>query len=285
MRLSFLRIKNFKSFKDEKIQFNSLHALVGGNNSGKSGVLKALDFLLNPSKKTVDEESWYHRLTDEPIWIEAVFEDLTAIEAESLKGYLREDGCFHMARSATAADEQLDDEFDFSISQHYQKSSPVYEWLDSSKVNAKAIKGWIDKGILDEEVNGKKLRDYLPGTKVGEWKGAVNDFCSEALLEEDYQQVWHDNPAGYQSVLKSILPSYIYVPAVRDVKDEAKYSASSPFGKLLKKILESVSGDRKAEVEQQLESVAESFNRNENGIRIRQIEELVSRLGNSFIYH
>ena len=77
MQLSYLRIKNFKSFKDECINVGSHHALVGANNSGKSGVLKALDFLLNPSKKNIDEESWYHCLTDEPIWIEAIFTELS----------------------------------------------------------------------------------------------------------------------------------------------------------------------------------------------------------------
>ena len=51
MQLSYLRIKNFKSFKDECINVGSHHALVGANNSGKSGVLKALDFCLIHQRK------------------------------------------------------------------------------------------------------------------------------------------------------------------------------------------------------------------------------------------
>jgi putative ATP-dependent endonuclease of OLD family len=278
MQLSYLRIKNFKSFKDECINVGSHHALVGANNSGKSGVLKALDFLLNPSKKNIDEESWYHCLTDEPIWIEAIFTELSGSESESLKGYLRDDGSFHIARSATAHEEQIDGEFDFDISQHFQKSSPKFPWLNPSSVSAKAIKEWDEAGVADTEINGKKFRDYLPSRKVGDWKQAIEEFCSDALLESDYIECWHENPAGYSSVLKSILPAYIYVPAVRDVKDEAKYTASSPFGKLLKKILENVAEERKAEVEVQLKSVAESFNRNDNGIRIQQIDDLESSI-------
>lgn len=274
MKLSYLRIKNFKSFRDEYINVSSHHALVGANNSGKSGVLKALDFLLNPSKKNIDEESWYRCVTDEPIWIEAIFNDLSEAESESLKGYLRNDGCFHVARSATALEELNEGEFDFSISQHFQKSSPKYDWLNPSNVSAKSIKEWSDSGIPDKEINGRRFLDYLPGKKVSDWKEAIHDFCSDALVEGDYAEVWHDNPAGYQSVLKSILPSYIYVPAVRDVKDEAKYTASSPFGKLLKKILENVADDRKVAVEDQLRNVAESFNKNDNGTRIQQIEDL-----------
>lgn len=274
MQLSYLRIKNFKSFKDERISVGSHHALVGGNNSGKSGVLKALDFLLNPSKKNIDEESWYHCNTEEPIWIEAIFTCLTESESESLRGYLRNDGAFHIARSATAHEDQIDGEFDFDISQHFQKSSPKYPWLNQSNVNTKAIKEWEEAGVPNHEINGKKLRDYLPGKKVGDWKEAIQEFCADALLASDYEEFWHDNPAGYSSVLKSLLPVYIYVPAVRDVKDEAKYTASSPFGKLLKKILENVADGRKSEVENKLSDVAESFNRNEKGTRIEQIEDL-----------
>lgn len=274
MQLSYLRIKNFKSFKDECINVGSHHALVGGNNSGKSGVLKALDFLLNPSKKNIDEESWYHRNTDEPIWIEAVFRDLSESESNSLRGYLRDDGAFHMARSATAHEDQIEGEFDFDISQHFQKSSPRYPWLNASNVSTKAIKDWVEEGVPDIDINGRKFRDYLPGKKVGDWKEAIEEFCEEALRPVDYEQIWNDNPAGYSSVLKSILPVYIYVPAVRDVKDEAKYTASSPFGKLLKKILDSVAEDRKSEVENQLNTVAQSFNRNELGTRIKQIQDL-----------
>ena len=36
MKLKWVNIKNYRSCKDVKIEFESMHALVGANNAGKS---------------------------------------------------------------------------------------------------------------------------------------------------------------------------------------------------------------------------------------------------------
>jgi len=43
MKLSKLRIENFRSFKDETIYFDDYTCLVGANGAGKSAVLTALN--------------------------------------------------------------------------------------------------------------------------------------------------------------------------------------------------------------------------------------------------
>ena len=58
MKLKTLRIRNFRCYKSIEIQVDSMHALVGSNNAGKSTVLHALDFLFNPSTKKINEESF-----------------------------------------------------------------------------------------------------------------------------------------------------------------------------------------------------------------------------------
>ena len=58
MNLRWVHIKNFRSCKNVKIQFDSMHALVGANNAGKSNILRALDFFFNPSVSKVDEETF-----------------------------------------------------------------------------------------------------------------------------------------------------------------------------------------------------------------------------------
>lgn len=55
MKLTCLHIKNFRSCRDVSLEIGHMHALVGANNSGKSAVLRALDFLFNTERKVVEQ--------------------------------------------------------------------------------------------------------------------------------------------------------------------------------------------------------------------------------------
>ena len=60
MNLRWIHIKNFRSCKDVKVEINSMQALVGANNAGKSTILRALDFLFNPSVSKTNEETFWN---------------------------------------------------------------------------------------------------------------------------------------------------------------------------------------------------------------------------------
>jgi predicted ATP-dependent endonuclease of OLD family len=94
MKLTQVRIQNFRSLREVTLQIGDMHALVGANNAGKSAVLRALDFLFNPSTKSLNEESFWNKDTTLEIRVEAVFTDLTEKEKEALAGYLKADGTF-----------------------------------------------------------------------------------------------------------------------------------------------------------------------------------------------
>ena len=112
MKLTHLRIQNFRSCREVPLDIGSMHALVGGNNAGKSSVLRALDFLFNPSTKSLGEESFWNKDTTLEIRVEAVFTQLTEKEKEALKGCLKADGSFEMARSAKVGAKGSDSEID-----------------------------------------------------------------------------------------------------------------------------------------------------------------------------
>jgi predicted ATP-dependent endonuclease of OLD family len=69
MKLSKLRIENFRSFKDETIYFDDYTCLVGANGTGKSAVLTALNvfFRNNASTATnvltLSKEDFHHKST------------------------------------------------------------------------------------------------------------------------------------------------------------------------------------------------------------------------------
>ncbi len=100
MRLTHFHIQNFRSCRDVILKVGGIHALVGANNSGKSSVLRALDFLFNPSTKNLNEESFWNNDTRLEIRVEAIFSNFTEKEKDALGPYLPVDGPFHMGRLA-----------------------------------------------------------------------------------------------------------------------------------------------------------------------------------------
>ena len=285
MKLIQLRIKNYRSCKDVMIKVDSMHALVGANNAGKSTILRALDFLFNPTVSKVDEESFWNHNVSEPIWIEAIFGDLNDTEKEKLQGYLRPEGVFHMARSARITDEEGGGDEDGGgerrtvISQHFCLPVPKYLWLRDSEINGTNInQWWLDRDSL--VFKGVRFDEFAGGTKpnVGKWKELAKAFIGEHLSADDYEDCWADNPRGYAGVLKGTLPLYILVPAVRDVTEEAKVTRSNPLGRILYAIIEKVTHTQRESLNRSLVDMRRLLNREGGTERMASIADTESRL-------
>lgn len=287
MKLKWVRIKNYRSCEDVRVDFGPLHALVGANGSGKSSILRALDFLFNPAKGKIDEEAFWNGETDQTIWVEAVFDALTPAELanEQLKPYLKPDGTFHIARSAKVVAESPDADEDsadekITISQHYCKPTPSQTWLKQSEINGKNItEWWMARDEL--VVNGTSFADFIGGDakpQVVTWKEKARAFVGKHLSDKDLSDSWHDNPQGYAGVLKGTLPHYVFVPAVRDVKDEAKVTKTTPFGRILYEILDSVTENQRKELEGSLKKLQERLNREGGAERLKSIADTEGRL-------
>lgn len=287
MKLTRLRILNFRSCRDVTLEIGGMHALVGANNSGKSTVLRALDFLFNPSTKTLNEESFWNKGTNLEIRVEAIFSDLREKEKEALGAYLKPDGTFHMARSARigAKGGELESESEqgedkLGIGQHYKKPVPEAEWLQESCVNGNTIKEWW-KNKDQMVAGGVSFADFLGGSKsptVGDWKDKAKQFVTENADKVPMTDAWIDNPKGYANVLKGTLPFFVLVPAVRDVTEESKGTKSSPFGKLLFTILDTITQEKKAKIEGILGEIAKQMNRTGGEERVPLIAETEKQL-------
>ena len=293
MRLTHLCIKNFRPCREVCLEIESMHALVGANNAGKSSVLRALDFLFNPITKSLSEESFWNKDTNLEIRVEAAFSDLTASEKESLKAYLSAHETFHMASSARMSSKSSESESDaeaeekITIGQHYKQAVPEVEWLQESNISGANIKEWW-KNKDELSVNGVSFADFIGGPKapsVADWKEKANKFVAANSDKIPTKDAWIDNPKGYANVLKGTLPFFILVPAVRDVTEESKGAKSSPFGKLLFAILDTVATDEKAKVERSLTKIAKHMNRAGGDERVPLIadtEKQLKRLLNDF---
>ncbi len=286
MKLQNVRIKNYRSCRDVEIEFGSMHALVGANNAGKSSLLRSLDFLFNPTITKIDNETFWNGDTGLQIWVEAVFCSLTDEEKENekLKPYLKPDGSFHIARSAIwkveeSEEDSISEDGKPVISQHYCIPTPIYKWLQDSKINGKNIdEWWKNKDTL--KVGEVNFLDYLGTTKpkVVTWKEKAKEFVEKHLSESDFADTWNDNPQGYAGVLKGTLPHFIFVPAVRDLTDEAKVTKTNPFGRLLYAVLESVTSQQKTDLEKTLETLTKRLNRIGGTERLESIVQTENKL-------
>ena len=288
MKLTHLRIHNFRSCRDVSLELGWMHVLVGANNAGKSAVLRALDFLFNPSTKSLNEESFWSKDTSLEIRVEAVFSDLTAKEKEALGPYLKADGTFHMARSARMGAKNGESESDseqgedkIGIGQHYKKPVPEPEWLQDSSINGKNIaEWWKTKDQL--VIGGVSFADSWAGTTkkpgVEEWKEKAKEFMTTHADKIPMKDSWIDNPKGYANVLKGTLPFFVLVPAVRDVTEESKGTKSSPFGKLLFAILDTVTQEKRAKIEGILAEISKQMNRAGGDERVPLIADTEKQL-------
>ncbi len=287
MKLKWVHIKNYRSCKDVPIEIGQMHALVGANNAGKSSIIRALDLLFNPTITKVDKETFWDGDIELTIWIEALFDELSDDEKdnEKLRPYLRPDGTFHIARSAEWKIEETEeeggppDEGKPVISQHFCKPVPKYDWLQESNINGKNIdEWWQDKDNL--RVGDANFLDYVGAAKpkVGAWKEKAKEFIDNHLTKDDFIDAWNDNPQGYSGVLKGTLPHFIFVPAVRDVTDEAKVTKTNPFGKLLYAVLESVTAQQRVELETTLEGLQKKLNRIGGDERLESIVKTEKKL-------
>jgi putative ATP-dependent endonuclease of OLD family len=286
MKLRTLRIRNFRCYGSINIEVDSMHALVGSNNAGKSTILRALDFLFNPSTRKVNEESFYQKDTSNRIEVEALFADLQEDEREILKPYLRPDGTFHVMRTATLTDDKAGDEdgedggeSKVKIQAHYCSPQPKIDWLNPAKISTKAIDAWwAEKGALVH--NGESFAALL-GTKKptkGDWLAKAEEFAKAQLKPEDLEDTWIANPQGYPGVLKATLPHYELIPAVREATDESKVTKTNPFGRLIYEIMRTLDAEVRGELEAALRATTVRLNRDGKEKRAPRVAEIESTI-------
>lgn len=88
MRIKTVVIQNFRSLKDVEIEFDSITTFIGPNGTGKSTVLRALDWFFNGSKAgDLSDEDCSYGVTGEPIEVRVTFEGLSEADREALGKY------------------------------------------------------------------------------------------------------------------------------------------------------------------------------------------------------
>jgi putative ATP-dependent endonuclease of OLD family len=86
MRLSRVRVRNFRCIEDLTVDFDAITALIGPNDAGKSSVLRALDWCLNGAAGDLaeDDVSAYASPESRAIEVEVTFTEMTDADRETI---------------------------------------------------------------------------------------------------------------------------------------------------------------------------------------------------------
>lgn len=87
MKIQSVRIQNFRALKDITIPFDSITTFIGPNGTGKSTVLRALDWFFNGKPSSLTEKDCSFEVAGEEIEVQVTFAQLTEKDREALGKY------------------------------------------------------------------------------------------------------------------------------------------------------------------------------------------------------
>lgn len=254
-------------------------ALVGQNNSGKSNVLKALELFFKVSKSMVTKDLFYMRDESLKIVITLFFNDLTPWEKNQFSPWMCDEKLIVSREITLSEDSPTIDTYAF-------KNLPEPEWLQEEQINGTKINEWWqnkDSLVIDDLDFTDELGSSKPS--VGNWKSIAAEFLEKHSDKIPFKINKIKNPRGYDGVLKGALPEFIYIPAVRDVTDEAKVGKTNPFGQLINSIFDKISDDSKEDISTQLKSVEIQLNSSSDDSldEIKEIEGELNTIMSDFM--
>ena len=237
MRLSSLRVQNFRAFKDESLELDSYTCLVGQNGAGKSTWLAALNIFFRDASApiTVDdlcEEDFHHRKTSVPIIITLTFKDLSDAAKSDFRHYFRQDQLIVKTVCSWIESERRVDVVQQGVRLVMKDFEPYFAKVsDHEKVGE----------LRSAYAEARTKYPTLPDVKVKkDMEMALRNF------EEEHPDLCERSDSSDQfygvSRGKNLLEKYltwVYVPAVKDAMSEQEEARSSVLGKLLARTIRS----------------------------------------------
>lgn len=224
MKISRIKIHNYRSIKDVEIDCRAMIVLLGQNNHGKSNILRAVEFALTSSSKPEPDDFYAFRQAEDPtLWVELTFTKLTEQEETTFKKYIRSDSTFCYRKTAT-----LDENSKVEIKYNGYLEEPQEEWLKSSNASNYTSR---------DSVNATPLSGFVPAAgriTKGMIEAAQLQYIEGHRDELNFSETLEDGPMlGQKNVAAGVLPDFFLIPAVRDLSEESKVKSTAIFGKLL----------------------------------------------------
>jgi putative ATP-dependent endonuclease of the OLD family len=220
-------IKNFRSIKDLKIDFNIQTAILGGNGSGKSTVLKAIDRFYS-SSSTVELNDFFGRDVQEPIEIILTFKDFTSDESTLFASRIH-NGEMTVARVFESSGDKGNGRY-YGLAPAHAEFSGIREASGATarrQAYAAVCKLGGQYATLSPVTKADDIDENLAG-----WEAAHLDQCTLALDDGQF--------FGFSNVARGQLQkatSFVFIPAVRDASVDAMDSRGAVIAKLMEMVV------------------------------------------------
>lgn len=241
MLISTIRIQNFRSIRDESFDCRDLTVLVGPNGSGKSTVLGAIDLFYKDSVH-VTKDDFFNRNIDTDIIISITFRDLIDPAKNLFHRYIAPDDSLTIEK-VISWDEGSRNNCKFSFHGAIPRNA------DFSAIIAnfnQGDRGATSRELLKKLIESGKYEDLpgwttISGTRdaLSEWEANHPDQCE---LSRDDGQFF-----GFREVAQGYLGQFtkcLYIPAVRDAKQDAEEGKDSIFSELLDLVVRNTLANR-----------------------------------------
>lgn len=236
MRIHSVRIKNYRGFLDDTILLNGYTSLIGPNGAGKSTVLAALNIFFQEQNNATDvavltEEDFHNGDTKNPVEITVTFNDLSSLAKSELKHYVRHD---ELKISAVAVYDPALGKApvqQFGIRQVYKKFTQFFD-DDKSKASAEELKARffeITKDVKDFPSIGSKPAKQVMIDALRAYEEKHPELCDPVPSSD----LFYGATKGKGRIESFI--QWIYIPAVKEVSDEAEETGNTALGKLLQR--------------------------------------------------
>lgn len=232
MRLSELRIQNFRAIKDETINFNDYTCFVGPNGSGKSTIFTALSVLFRYptdggiSSTALDREDFHGKDISTPVIITCTFRDLPETAQRDFANYFRNDRLIISARAEWNAGSANAPVKQFGLRMVCPDFAPFFKAeADGAKVDEL-------RGIYSTL---KASHDVPPVTTKAAMLESLRNY-EEAHPELLQPLESADEFYGFSG--KGLLRKYVewvFVPAVKDVSTEGVERKATALALLLER--------------------------------------------------
>jgi energy-coupling factor transporter ATP-binding protein EcfA2 len=242
MKLSKIHIKNYKALRDVEIPLSNFVCLTGENNAGKSSVLQALSLFISPLR--LDSHHFFDATED--ITITVSFShissgDLARFPSENRQriAELVENGKLELTRRfPPKGDPQIGY---FTL----LPKDPVYD-LDALGESLRGKRAAEISKTLSSLFPDRTIPTSITTQKAA--KALVEQWGSE-LPQSEKEVRFKASPTGAGFSVDPLFPDDIYIPAVKDLKDDASSKQGSHFGKILTILMGKIESKLQEEVE------------------------------------
>ena len=221
MILKSIKVKNFRSIRDETLDCEDLTVLVGANGSGKSSFLHAID-LFQSRTPGVTEEDYHNRQTENNIEITSTFRNLSSQARETYSDYVL-DGKLTVVRIFKWDDGRCGTTYHGIRLQNPDFARIYGQKAGVAKQNYEEMQKRNAYREFPKWSNLEKMTEFLR-----EWERANPDRCEEAW---DDGKFFKNGPGG-QGVLDRFV-RFLYVKPVRDAAEDAQEEKNSALAALM----------------------------------------------------